>query len=54
VFQLQEVQAPGPKLQESERRRKEKIGSSNKFKVLASRVMRCGVEVRRQKTEESG
>jgi len=26
----------------------------NKFKVLASRMMKCGVEIRRQETEESG
>jgi len=33
---------------------KRKLVPQNKFKALASRVMRCGVKVRRQETKESG
>jgi len=36
-----------------ERKEKGKLVSQNKFKVLASRVMKCGVELRRQKTIEN-
>ena len=33
---------------------KGKVISQNKFEMLSSRVIRCGVELRRQETEEKG
>ena len=36
-----------------EKKEKGKLVPQNKFEVLASRVMKCGVELRRQKTIES-
>jgi len=35
-------------------REKRELVPQNKFEALASRVMRCEVELRRQETEESG
>jgi len=34
-----------------EEKKKEKLTPQNKFKILASRVMRCGVELRRQEVK---
>jgi len=51
VLEVQGVQIPSLTLQKGGEK-KRKSTPQNKFKILASRVMRCGVELRRQEMKE--